>query len=180
MYDGRWTIDHSGLFNVALKGLVERSKASDIKIIAIFCFLCVMADCTGGAEFVVMPPLGAIIWASMRRNPMAGMFAAYASVSGAFASNLMITSMDVVNVSFTQTAAQLVNPQYALSPAINWYFSAFSVPVLTIVAILITVKFVEPHLGKYNPAYADSATSEQELKALKSAEISVLIFAAVN
>lgn len=178
--------DHSGLFNVALKGLVERSNASDTKIIAIFCFLCVMADCTGGAGFVVMPPLGAIIWASMRRNPMAGMFAAYASVSGAFASNLMITSMDVVNVSFTETAAQLVNPQYTLSPAINWYFSAFSVPVLTIVSVLITIKFVEPHLGKYNPAYADSdndssdsATSEQELKALKSAGISLVIFVAV-
>ena len=52
----------SGLFHVALRGLAK-AKGSDLKVIAIFCFVCVMADCTGGAGFVVMPPLGALIWA---------------------------------------------------------------------------------------------------------------------
>ena len=65
----------SGLFHVALRGLAK-AKGSDLKVIAIFCFVCVMADCTGGAGFVVMPPLGALIWAAMGRNPMAGMLAA--------------------------------------------------------------------------------------------------------
>ena len=104
----------SGLFHVALRGLAK-AKGSDLKVIAIFCFVCVMADCTGGAGFVVMPPLGALIWAAMGRNPMAGMLAAYASVSGAFASNLMITSMDVVNMGYTEAAAKL--PEQERRPA---------------------------------------------------------------
>ena len=103
----------SGLFHVALRGLAK-AKGSDLKVIAIFCFVCVMADCTGGAGFVVMPPLGALIWAAMGRNPMAGMLAAYASVSGAFASNLMITSMDVVNMGYTEAAAKLLIPDISL------------------------------------------------------------------
>ena len=120
----------SGLFHVALRGLAQ-AKGSDMKVIGIFTFVCVMADCTGGAGFVVMPPLGALIWAAMGRNPMAGMLAAYASVSGAFASNLMITSMDVVNMGYTEAAAQLLMPEIALSPSMNWYFSAVSVVFLT-------------------------------------------------
>ncbi len=33
----------SGLFQVALRGLAK-AKGSDLKVIAIFCFVCVMAD----------------------------------------------------------------------------------------------------------------------------------------
>lgn len=119
--------DSSGLFNVSLRNVVEGSKGSNLKIIAIFVFMCVMADAAGGTGFVVMPPLGAMIFMAMGRNPLAGMLCAYGSVSGAFASNLLVTSMDVVNLSFTETAAHLVDPDMALSPAINWYFSAVCV-----------------------------------------------------
>ena len=60
--------ESSGLFNVALKGLATNSKGSDLKVIAVFVFVCVMADCTGGAGFVVMPPVGALLWAAMGRH----------------------------------------------------------------------------------------------------------------
>lgn len=171
----------SGLFSVALHGLASRSKGSDIKIIAIFTFVCIMADCTGGAGFVVMPPLGALIWAAMGRNPMAGMLAAYASVSGAFASNLLITSMDVVNMSYTEAAAQLIDPEIALTPAMNWGFSAVSVVFLTFFSILITVKVVEPRLGKYEGDYVGIATEEREKdsKALRAALIAFVLYIAL-
>lgn len=171
----------SGLFNVALHGLATSSKGSDLKIIVVFTFVCIMADCTGGAGFVVMPPLGALIWAAMGRNPMAGMLAAYASVSGAFASNLLVTSMDVVNMSYTEASAQLINPDIALTPAMNWYFSAVSVVFLTFFSVWITVKVVEPRLGKYNGEYkeAAAAANPKDGKALKFAAISFLVYIAL-
>lgn len=104
-----------------------------------------------------MPPLGALIWAAMGRNPMAGMLAAYASVSGAFASNLMITSMDVVNMGYTEAAAKLLIPDISLSPSMNWYFSAVSVVFLTFFSTLITVKVVEPRMGRYTGDYVEQA-----------------------
>lgn len=171
----------SGLFSVALNGLATKSQGSDLKIISIFCFVCVMADCTGGAGFVVMPPLGALIWAAMGRNPMAGMLAAYASVSGAFASNLMVTSMDVVNMSYTEAAAQLINPDIVLTPAMNWYFSSVSVVFLTVFAVLITVKIVEPRLGRYEGGYVAIAEREnlKDSKALKAAGFSFALYIAL-
>lgn len=170
----------SGLFHVALRGLAN-TKGSDLKVIVIFTFVCVMADCTGGAGFVVMPPLGALIWAAMGRNPMAGMLAAYASVSGAFASNLMITSMDVVNMGYTEAAAQLLVPDIALSPSMNWYFSAVSVIFLTIFSALITVKLVEPRMGCYTGDYREEAQEQgaYDKKGLKAAVIAFLAYVAV-
>ena len=171
---------NAGLFHVALRGLAK-AKGSDLKVIAIFCFVCVMADCTGGAGFVVMPPLGALIWAAMGRNPMAGMLAAYASVSGAFASNLMITSMDVVNMGYTEAAAKLLIRDISLSPSMNWYFSAVSVVFLTFFSTLITVKVVEPRMGRYTGDYVEQADDPTPLdnKGLKAALIAFLAYIAL-
>lgn len=173
--------ESSGLFNVALKGLATNSKGSDLKVIAVFVFVCVMADCTGGAGFVVMPPVGALLWAAMGRNPMAGMLAAYASVSGAFASNLLVTSMDVVNMSYTEAAAQLVDPNIVLTPAMNWIFSAVSVVFLTIFSVLITVRVVEPRMGKYAGGYEaeKEEPNPRDGKALKAALVSFLVYIAL-
>ncbi len=112
---------------------------------------------------------------------MVGMLAAYASVSGAFASNLMITSMDVINFGFTEAAARLLLPDISLSPSMNWYFSAVSVIFLTLFSTLITVKIVEPRLGTYKGDYKESMTAQgdQEQKGLKAALISFVIFVAV-
>lgn len=173
--------DRAGLFSVALRNVVENSKGSNLKIICIFVFMCVMADAAGGTGFVVMPPLGAIIFLAMGRNPLAGMLCAYGAVSGAFASNLLVTSMDVVNLSFTETAAKLVDPDMALSPAINYYFSAFSVFTLTAMAVFVTVKVVEPRLGQYTGTGAGeevSAVTGTEKKALKWAVIAVAVYLA--
>lgn len=166
--------DRAGMFSAALRNVVENSKGSNLKITCIFVFICVMADAAGGTGFVVMPPLGAIIFLAMGRNPLAGMLCAYGAVSGAFASNLLITSMDVVNLSFTETAAKLVDPNISLSPAINYYFSVFSVVTLTAVSVLVTVKIVEPRLGPYRglgicSAKSDAGT-EAKVEAVTGAE----------
>lgn len=170
----------SGLFHVALRGLAK-AKGSDLKVIVVFTFVCIMADCAGGAGFVVLPPLGAMIWSAMGRNPFAGMFAAYASVSGAFASNFMITSMDVINMGFTEAAAQLLVPDITLNPSMNWFFSAVSVIFLTLFSVLVTVKIVEPRLGEYTGDYREKADdpTPNDQKGLRAALIAFVVYIAV-
>ena len=170
----------SGLFQVALRGLAK-AKGADLKIIIVFITVCVLADCAGGAGFVVLPPLGAMLWSAMGRNPFAGMFAAYASVTGAFASNILITSMDVINMGFTEAAAQMLVPEISLSPSMNWYFSAVSAVCLVIVSTLVTLKVVEPRLGVYTGTYSpiSDETSPMDQKGLKAALIAFLTYIAV-
>lgn len=172
--------DRSGLFSVTLNSIVKKSAGSDIKVIMALILACVLADAAGGTGFVVMPPLGALVFLALGRNPIVGMLAAYATVSGAFASNILITSMDVINLSFTETAAHLVNPDIPLSPAINYYFSAFSVITLTAMTLFITLKVVEPRLGEWKGSKGGSneimdEIGPKEKKALSFAGIAVLI-----
>lgn len=175
--------EQSGLFRVALKGIVENSKGSDLKVMVIFFICCVLADCAGGVGWVVLPPLGAMIWMSMGRNPLAGMFAAYATTASAFCANILITSMDIMNLGYTQAAIDLLDDSYALSASCNWFFSSASAILLVPMAVLITVKIVEPRMGKYDPSYAQEGAIEPnvpvtpaEMKALKSAGIAFVVY----
>lgn len=171
--------DRSGLFLIGLRGMIENSKGSDIKIITVFTFACILSHVAGGTGFVVMPPLGAMIFSAMGRNPLAGMLAAYATVSGAFASNVVVTSMDVVTVSFTLAAAKLVIPDISLSPAITYYFSAISALILTAASVILTTKVIEPRLGVYKGGNAAEEKNHQitpeEKKALRYAVIAGLL-----
>ena len=168
--------EQSGLFRVALKGTVEKSKGSDLKVMAIFFTCCVLADCAGGVGWVVLPPLGAMIWLSMGRNPLAGMFAAYATTASAFCANILITSMDIMNLGYTQAAIDLLDDSYLLSASCNWFFSSACAVLLVPTALWVTIKIVEPRMGKYDSSYAvegaiepDIPVNEVETKALKSA-----------
>ena len=167
----------SGLFQAALHGLAK-AKGADMKVIIAFITVCVLADCAGGAGFVVLPPLGAMLWSAMGRNPFAGMFAAYASVTGAFASNILITSMDVINMGFTEAAAQLLIPDIKLAPSMNWYFSGISAFFLVIVSTFVTLKIVEPRLGTYTGSFApiSNDTSPSDQKGLRAALIAFVIY----
>lgn len=172
--------DNSGLFSVGLRSLVGSAKGSDTTVIVIFTFACAMADAAGGTGFVIMPPLGGLIYMAMGRHPIAGMMSAYATVSGAFAANILVTAMDVVDVSFTQAAAQLVDPNISLSPAINWYFSSCSIFILTAASVLITTKIVEPHLGVYSgtavqPA-AEMRVSSADVKGMRWALGTLVVY----
>lgn len=175
--------ERSGLFRIALQKIVESSNGSDLKVIIVFCFVGVMADAAGGVGYVIMPVLGASIFATMGRNPLAGALCGYATVSGAMCANLLLTSMDVTNYSFTEAAAKLVDPNYSASPAINWYFAAFSVLVLTVASVVVTIKFVEPRLAaRANYVAAERSMeklSPEENRAVRSALISVAVYAVI-
>lgn len=175
--------ERSGLFKIVLQKLVEESNGSDLRVIIVFCFVGVMADAAGGVGYVIMPILGASIFATMGHNPLAGALCGYATVSGAMCSNLLLTSMDVVNYKFTESAARIIDPNYAASPAINWYFSAFSVLVLTVASVFITTKIVEPRMEAREKSIKTERSIEKlspiENNAVKKAAISVLIYAVI-
>src|SRR5690606_14748501 len=59
------------------------------------------------AGYVVLVPLGAVIFHGMGRHPIAGLAAAFAGVSGGFSANLLLTSLDPLLAGFTEPAARI-------------------------------------------------------------------------
>ena len=76
------------------------------------------------AAYVVIIPLAALAYASVGRHPLAGVAIAYAGISGAFAANLIPGQFDVLILGITQSAAQMIEPDYGLNPLGNWWFTA--------------------------------------------------------
>ncbi|MGE1100337.1 AbgT family transporter [Peribacillus simplex] len=145
-------------------------------------FVAFFSHVSSDAALVIMPPLGALIFLAVGRHPVAGLLAAIAGVGSGFTANLLIVTTDVLLSGISSEVAKGMNANLTVNVTDNWFFMATSVLVLTVVISLITDKFVEPRLGKYEGGgqhkKLEQLTKLQN-KALLATGISALIFIAV-
>ena len=99
------------------------------------------------AGYVLVIPLGGVIFYAAGRHPLAGIAAAFAGVSGGFSANYWIPSaLDPLLQGFTQSAAQLHDPSIQVSVLNNNVFTAVSTFLVVGVGWFITDKIVEPRV----------------------------------
>ena len=174
--------EHSGLINALLKGAVKITPAKLITPVVVF--LGVMSNVASDAGYVILIPLGAMIFRAYGRHPMAGLAAAFAGVSGGFSANLLIGTLDPMLAGISQTAVSIIDPTYEVSVMGNYFFLFVSTFLITILGTIVTDKIVEPRLGVFTGEVEgedESLTTltDAERKGLKAAGIAALIFIAV-
>ena len=150
--------ERTGLISTGLRVLVTR--VPDGLLTATVVFSGVMSSMASDAGYVVLTPLGALLFASLRRHPLAGLAAAYAGVSGGFSANLLITGLDPMLAALTEQAAQTIDPAYTVNAACNYYFMIASVFLVTTLGTLVTSRIVEPMLGEWDPADGEGLPEE--------------------
>lgn len=138
--------ESSGFINVALKKMlrVTPKKLLTPMLIFVAMFSHVAAD----AGYVLVIPLGAIIFMSAGRHPLVGIAAAFAGVSGGFAANMVPTGNDALLQGFTQAAAQLLDNTYTVNTLCNLFFGIGSSIMITLVGWWVTERIVEPRVSK--------------------------------
>ena len=139
--------DKTGLITTALKSFVAAIPSSMLTAAVIFAGI--MSSLAADAGYVVLIPLGAVIFIGAGRHPIAGLAAAFAGVSAGFSANLLLTPIDPLLAGFTESAAQIVEPSYTVNPASNYYFMLTMVPLFVIAGTWVNNKLVEPRLGEY-------------------------------
>lgn len=166
--------ESTGLISAVLRGFVLSIPKP--LITAALVFAGVMSSVASDAGYVVLPPLGAVIFAGLGRHPLAGLAAAFAGVSGGFSANLILTSLDPLLAGMTMDAAKIVDPAYVgtMNVAMNLYFIIVSVFLLTLIGWFVTEKIVEPRLGAYTGQY------REDLKGLKEEEKKGLIWSGLS
>ena len=152
--------ERTGFISMGLKVLVTKVPPSLLTATVIFAG--VMSSMAADAGYVVLTPLGALLFASVGRHPLAGLAAAYAGVSGGFSANLLITGLDPMLSALTQQAAQSLDPAYTVNPACNYYFMVASVALITVLGTWVTTKIVEPMLGEWDPLWETEATRRRK------------------
>jgi aminobenzoyl-glutamate transport protein len=129
-------------------------------------FTGVNANQAADAGMIVLPPLGAMLFAAAGRHPLAGIAAAFAGVSGGFSANLLPSTLDVLIAGFTQeavTASKLL-PDYQVQVLGNYWFMVAATPLLTVLGTWVTHAVVEPRLGPWKhhgTPVADTLTAEE-------------------
>jgi aminobenzoyl-glutamate transport protein len=131
--------EHSGLVAASLRKLVLAAPRRLLTPIVVFAG--VMSNMASEIGYVLLIPLAGLIFISAGRHPIVGMAAAFAGVSGGYSANLLIGTIDPLLSGLSQEAARIVDPAYSVSPAANWYFMAFSTPVITLLGWWVTEKF---------------------------------------
>ncbi|MFC2139673.1 AbgT family transporter [Bacteroidota bacterium] len=137
----------SGLFTSMIKALVLNAPPK--LITASLVLAGIISHLASEAGYVVLIPLGALLFHAIGRHPMAGLAAAFCGVSGGFGANFLIGSVDPILAGLSQTAAQIIDPAETVNPAVNFYFMFVSAFFIVALGTWITEKIVEPRLGKY-------------------------------
>lgn len=171
--------EHAGFFDAGLKRML--SNVPSLILTAAVVFAGIVSNIASDAGYVVVIPLGAMIFASVGKHPIAGLAAAFAGVSGGFSANLIFGPTDALLSGITNEALRASTIDYTVDVTGNWYFLIVSTFVLTIVGTLVTEKIVIPNLGTYEGAYVheDTPLTDLEKKGLRNALIGVAVFLVV-
>ncbi|MCC7218084.1 MAG: AbgT family transporter [Burkholderiales bacterium] len=137
----------SGLVNALIRKLVVVSPPWALTYILVC--VGIVSSLAADAGYLVLIPLAGAAFISVGRHPLAGLAAAFAAVAGVFLVNVFIVPIDGILVGITNDAIHIVDANKNVSLTSNFWFSAASVVIMTVVVALITDKIVEPHLGKY-------------------------------
>ncbi len=168
----------SGLLSASLRALVLSAPKRLITLVVVFSGI--LSNAASEAGYVILIPLAAVIFHAFGRHPLAGMAAAFAGVSGGYSANLVLGTVDPLLSGITEEMAKIIDPNYTVNPAANYYFMIASTFLLTAVGTWVTEKIVEPRLGKYSgeekPMEIERLKPEEK-RALRMAGLTILVFA---
>lgn len=165
--------ESSGLIGTGLRLLVL--KAPERLLTFVLVFAGVLSNMASEVGYVLLVPLGAIIFLAAGRHPIVGMAAAFAGVSGGYSANLFLGTVDPLLSDLSTEAARIVDPEYVVNPTANYYFMFASTFLVALIGTWVTEKVVAPRFGKY-----DGDAEAEEIKPLSDLEKKGLLWATIS
>src|SRR5690606_28835718 len=136
--------EHTGFINAGLKGMLGFTSPKLLTPMLIL--VAIISHTAADAGYVLVIPLGGVIFYAAGRHPLAGIAAAFAGVSGGFSANFIPSAIDPLLAGLTQEAAQVLAPERLVNPLANWFFTGISSILIVLVGWYLTDRVVEPRL----------------------------------
>src|SRR5215471_231804 len=159
---GAGVAEAGGLMGALIRKLV----AAAPRVLITFLIVLVggLSSVASDAGYLILIPLAAAAFASLRRNPLAGLAAGFAGVAATFAVNIIPQPTDAM---LTEIANETIGLGGGRQITIlnNYYFGAVSLLLMCVVATVITERLIEPRLGAYDAGpevAADAGGSDPE------------------
>ncbi len=181
---GAGVAEEAGLMNALIRKLVAVAPAGALSFIIIF--VGVLSSVASDAGYLILIPLAAAAFLSVKRHPLVGLAAAFAGVAAIFTVNIIPTPIDAMLTEITNESIALANGA-PITIAANLFFGIGSSIILALVGAVVTERVIAPRLGVYVPeegaaaSQADKAeiSPELEAKGLRAALFAFLGVAAV-
>jgi aminobenzoyl-glutamate transport protein len=141
--------DGSGYIHTGIKLMLSKTPKALLTPMVIF--VGIISHSAVDAGYVLVIPLGGIIFYAAGRHPLAGIAAAFAGVSGGFSANPLPSA----------PAAQIIKDGILVNPLCNYYFTAASSLLVTLVGWYLTDRIIEPRLKANTPVDADADESDE-------------------
>lgn len=138
--------DSSGFITTGLKKMLNVTPAKLLTPMLIL--VAIVSHTAADAGYVLVIPLGGIIFHAAGRHPLAGIAAAFAGVSGGFSANFIPSGIDPLLAGFTQTSAQVLDAAYQVNPLANIFFTGLSSVIIVAIGWYVTERLIEPRLQK--------------------------------
>ena len=134
----------AGFIDACIKGLLSFTPRMFLTPMLIF--VGIISHTAADAGYVLVIPLGGVIFYAAGRHPLAGIGAAFAGVSGGFSANIIPSGIDPLLSALTQTGVDVLDKSHTVNPLCNWAFTAASCGVIILLGWFLTDRIVEPRL----------------------------------
>lgn len=133
---------------------------------------------------ILVPPLAALAFLGVGRNPIAGMICGWLGANAGFTANLMVAGTDSLVAGITNTSIKILlgpDTTFQVDSACNWYFMIASTFLMTLIIGWCTNHLVEPRIGEYHgpTTLEHEPLTPLQNKALRRAGIVLLVYVAV-
>ncbi len=140
--------ERTGLISTILRRIVMAAPPRMLTFVVVFAGI--LSNTASEVGYVLLVPLAGVIFLAAGRNPLAGLAAAFAGVSGGYSANLLLGTIDPLLAGLSQEAAQIIDPGYVVNPACNFYYMFISTFLIAGLGTWVTEKIIVPRLGTYH------------------------------
>lgn len=138
--------EHTGFINAGLKSILSVTSARLLTPMLVA--VGILSHTAADAGYVLVIPLGGVIFYAAGRHPLAGIAAAFAGVSGGFSATFIPSSLDPLLAGLTQEASRLLDPARTVNPLANFYFTTASAALIIVLGWFVTDRIVEPRVKR--------------------------------
>jgi aminobenzoyl-glutamate transport protein len=137
--------EHSGFITTGIRALLNVTAKWLLTPMVIM--VGIMSHSAVDAGYVLVIPIGGVIFYAAGRHPLAGIAAAFAGVSGGFSANFLPAALDPLLQGLTQDGARLFDPDIQVNTLNNYFFTTISSLLIIGLGWWITDKIVEPRVS---------------------------------
>lgn len=134
----------AGFINACIKSMLAVTPR--LLLTPMLILVAIVSHTAADAGYVLVIPMGGVLFYAAGRHPLAGIAAAFAGVSGGFSANFLISGIDPLLAGLTQVGVDVLDPDYGVNPLCNWWFTSASCLLIILLGWFLTDRVIEPRL----------------------------------